>query len=280
MEIEYKDFRIETKEIDGRTVKGITAVFGNIDDGGDRIHRGSFRKTIQESMPNVQHLWQHRADEPPTAAVKELKEVGRDELPEEVRTKYPEATGGLYVAREYLETERGNEILTGIRADAITKMSIGFNAIKFDFEELQTAEQKGRVIRNLRENRLYDTSDVNWGMNSATVSNFKSLFSGGADSLLTAGTILENVLKTHWQEYEFRNIFEGVALDEVKAGRVLSARNLSKLKDALAVLEEILLVAEPPPDEIMEMALTPDFLKAKLFQRLEIASRELAMLGV
>jgi len=132
MDIEYKDFKIETKEIEGRTVKGITAVFGNIDDGGDRIHRGSFRKTIQENAVNVQHLWQHRGDEPPTAVVKELKEVGRDDLPEEVRAKYPDATGGLYVAREYLETERGNDILTGIRANAITKMSIGFNAIKFD----------------------------------------------------------------------------------------------------------------------------------------------------
>ena len=44
-------------------------------------------------------------------------------------------------------------------------MSIGYEGLKYDFE--QTPEGDAQV-RNLREIRLWDTSDVNWGMNAAT----------------------------------------------------------------------------------------------------------------
>ncbi|MCZ2079895.1 MAG: hypothetical protein LC130_33420, partial [Bryobacterales bacterium] len=43
-----------------------------------------------------------------------------------------------------------------------------------DFEEVQDGDYKGMLFRNLREVRLWDTSDVNWGMNEATVAHMKS----------------------------------------------------------------------------------------------------------
>jgi hypothetical protein len=82
------------------------------------------------------------------------------------------------VKRRYLETERGNEILAGLKADppAITEMSFGYDAVKYDFEEIKPGEEDSYpvMIRNLREVRLWDTSDVNWGMNEATVASMKS----------------------------------------------------------------------------------------------------------
>jgi hypothetical protein len=124
--------------------------------------------------------------------VLELKEVGRDELPQAVLDFAPEATGGLVVTREYLETEMGEEVLKGIDAGAITEMSFGFDVISY---ELVTEGEM--TVRNLKELRLYDTSDVLWGMNGATVST-------GAKHALPLGVIAQNLVS---------------AVAEVKAGR-------------------------------------------------------------
>jgi len=162
--MEYKSFISQTKEIEGRSVSGFAAIFGNIDLGDDRILNGAFKKTIKEGMDHIRHLWMHDSGSPPVAVIKELKEVSQSKLPDYIKEKYPEATGGLLVDREYLETPRGEEVLQGIKTGAIKEMSFGYAPIKFDFEEL-----KGKLVRNLREVRLWDTSDVNWGMNPATV---------------------------------------------------------------------------------------------------------------
>jgi len=155
-----------TKAIEGRTVTGIASVFGNIDSYGDIMHPGSFTKTIKEGMRRVRHLWQHDTFAPPIAAIKGMREVGMEELPEQVRDEFPDAIGGLEVSREYLNTERGNEVLEGIRSGAINEMSFGFNPVKEDFEDVD-----GRAVRNIREVRLWDTSDVNWGANPATAAS-------------------------------------------------------------------------------------------------------------
>jgi len=165
--MEYKSFISDFKEIDGRAVTGLAAIFGNIDLGSDRIIKGAFKKTIKEGMKHIRHLWQHSFRDPPVAAIKELKEVSRRELPAGIQDEYPEATGGLQVTREYLDTIRGNEVLQGIIAGAIKEMSFGFDPIKFDFDEEKKAPPQ--LVRNLREIRLWDISDVNWGANPATV---------------------------------------------------------------------------------------------------------------
>ena len=163
--MEYKSI-VSTKEVEGRRVAGFASVFGNIDLGADRIQKGAFKKTIKEGMDHIRHLWQHSFSDPPIAVINNLEEVSRGKLPDVIKEKYPEATGGLLVEREYLDTPRGEEVLQGITTGAIKEMSFGFDPIKFDFEEVKG---KGQLVRNLRELRLWDTSDVNWGMNPATV---------------------------------------------------------------------------------------------------------------
>lgn len=163
--MEYKAFASFTKQIEDRTVEGLSAVTGNIDSGRDRIVRGAFKKTLSEGNRAV-HLWMHDMMTPPTAAIESIKEVGKRDLPNELKERFPDATGGLLVKRTYLETPRGDEILTGIRADAIKEMSIGYDAMDFDFEEVNK-----QLVRNLKQVRLWDTSDVTWGMNAATVAS-------------------------------------------------------------------------------------------------------------
>ncbi|MCP9494072.1 MAG: hypothetical protein MSG64_06395 [Pyrinomonadaceae bacterium MAG19_C2-C3] len=154
---------------DSRTVEGIVAVHGNVDDGADRSFPGAFTKTITEGRNRAKHLWNHSFSNPPTAAILDLKEVTAADLPKEIFDYAPEATGGLYVKRQYLKTQRGDEILEGIVSSAISEMSYGYAAIKYDFETLNADTVNELRVRNLREVKLYDTSDVLWGMNYATV---------------------------------------------------------------------------------------------------------------
>jgi len=168
--MEHKTFLSMGESVDEtlRQVTGLASVTGNLDFGNDIIHAGAFLKTVQERTPNVQHLWMHNASLPPIATITNLREVGYSDLPPAVKENYPHATGGLEVSRKYLPTDRGNEVYEGIKAGAIKEMSIGFDLVKWDFEETEI-DSMDVLVRNIREVRLWDTSDVNWGMNDATV---------------------------------------------------------------------------------------------------------------
>ena len=158
------------KEIAGRSVTGIFAVHGNVDSGDDRSWPGAFSHTFQSRAGKVLHLWGHDMFNPPTAKIIGLRELTREELPFAVLEKAPMALGGAEVTREYLDTPRGNEVLACIKSGAITEMSYAYDAVKFDFEEKQNDSGMGAgKIRNLREVRLWETSDVPFGMNDATV---------------------------------------------------------------------------------------------------------------
>ena len=176
--MEFKTFESKVVDVndDERTITGISSVMGVVDAGGDLMFKGAFAKTIGENGTRVKHLWQHDFSMPPIAAVLDLKEIGRTDLPKDLKEKYPTAKGGLLVKRRYLDTPRGNEVLAGLKSSpaAINEMSFGYDAVKFDFEEIEEGEMKGNIIRNLREVKLWDTSDVNWGMNKATVANMKA----------------------------------------------------------------------------------------------------------
>jgi HK97 family phage prohead protease len=247
---EFKSFPLSVQGVEGRTVKSLFAVMGYIDDGGDRIHPKAFTKTLQEHVKRVQVLWQHDASQPPVGKPLVIKEVASADLPGEYKAQYPTATGALYGEVEYLDTPRGNEILTGIRAGAIKENSIGYDTLQYDY-----SNEKERKIRNLREVRLWDISPVNWGMQPAAI-NFK-----------------EAMVKFHMGELdipgmipEILRVFTG----ESKEGRVLSARNLEKLKQALETLNQLLFAAEPPQNDEFVKAFTQ-----QLRLRIAIAEKEL-----
>lgn len=166
---------------EGRVRKGICAVFGNVDSWGDRIMPGAFAKTIQESRARVKHLWNHDFSSPPIASIVELKEVGRDDLPEDVLAYAPEATGGLMVAREYYEDEFSSRILHAVDKGDVNEMSFGYDVLKS-----AESEENDTKIRNLVELKLFDTSDVLWGMNAATVA-------AGAKNAMPFGVIVQHL---------------------------------------------------------------------------------------
>lgn len=243
MDRQFKNLPYFKVASEGRTRKGICAVFGNIDSWGDRIMPGAFAKTIQEGRTRVKHLWNHDFSTPPIASITELKEVGRDELPEEVLTYAPEATGGLMVAREYYDTDLSNWILQSIDKGDVNEMSFGYDVLKS-----AESDENDTKVRNLVELKLFDTSDVLWGMNSATVA-------AGAKNALPIGVIAQHLIN-----------FAG----EVKAGRRNAAADMDLIKGIHGALVSLgygdCMPNEEAKSNEAEAALTStslDFLKLK-----------------
>lgn len=164
MEHEYKtlEFKVTDLDWEGRTVEGYAAAFGNIDLGGDVIHRGAFAKTLVERGNKVRFLWQHDRGEP----------IGKPvEMHEDDR--------GLFVKAIVSDTARGRDALALLRDGAISGLSIGYDAMPGATEFSKTPD--GRTIRNLKELRLWEFSLVSMPMNeAATVLALKT-----ADDLLT-----------------------------------------------------------------------------------------------
>lgn len=201
MSREFKNLQFSNikAKADGRIRTGIAAVFGNIDDWGDRIQPGAFKKTVSEGQKRVRHLWNHDSRTPPIATIKSLRELSKDELPAEVLEKAPDATGGLLVEREYYDNELANWVLDAIDKGDVNEMSFAFEVVKstYSTEEIEGTD-RSREIRELLELRLFDTSDVLWGMNSATAA------AGAKSAEMPLGLIYSNLLLINDQQKEGR----------------------------------------------------------------------------
>ncbi len=175
MERDYKSlpFTNLKAEASGRIRAGIAAVFGNVDAIGDRVMPGAFAKTLSEGAKRCKHLWNHSYQHPPIASIVELRELTRAELPTEVLEKSPDATGGLLVKREYYDVDLANWILQAIDAGDINEMSFAYDTIQSSTRTEANPDnpEKTREIRELLELKLYDTSDVLYGCNPATVAD-------------------------------------------------------------------------------------------------------------
>jgi HK97 family phage prohead protease len=147
--IEFKAVPIEFKATgDAGQYEGHFSIFGNIDDGGDIIHPGAFEKTIQERGKRVKVFYMHDWTKLIGPAPDVLQE---DSI-------------GLYAAgRLTLDSFWGKETWALMKDGALNEGSIGYEAVKFDFED-----HGGMMVRNLRENRLYEISPVPLGMNALT----------------------------------------------------------------------------------------------------------------
>lgn len=244
--------------VSDRTVTGIFSVFGNMDSYADIIHNGAFSKTLSERAGRVLHLWQHDMDAPPIALIDSIREVPRQALPAEVLMRAPTATGGAEVTRTYLDTPRANEVLTAIRSGAPLEMSFAFDAVRFDFEE--NGDSPLGVVRNLRELKLYETSDVNWGANSATVA------AKARTSTMPIGTLLHALRAA------------------MKAGARHSTRDTQLINQiAEAAIElgatSVRLIAQPDPDEERAARVAPALPVDGRERQLRVAAAALALLN-
>lgn len=195
---ERKAFKFELESTDENgEFSGYAAVFGNRDSGNDIIEKGAFTKTIVEDFDRIKILSQHNDCELPIGKPIELRE---DEK-------------GLYIRGKISNTHKGRDIQTLLKDGVLNELSIGYDAVAFDFDSTQG-------VRHLKEVRLWEVSIVTWAMNEkATVDEVKSLVE------------------------EIRT--------EAKSGKITRAR-LDALKPFIAVVRELADILGPflePPAE-------------------------------
>lgn len=170
--MEYKSlpFFATKVYVDQGIVEHIIAVMGVIDYGDDKVCSGAFTKTISERGSKIRVLDAHRTDSIMAALGKplELREIGRDELPQKMLEEYPEATGGLWAKTQFLlDTPEGKGAFTRIKQGAVDEWSYGYDSLDVEYEEV-VVDGEEKAIRLLKTIRLWEYGPVLWGMNPAT----------------------------------------------------------------------------------------------------------------
>jgi hypothetical protein len=201
------------------------------------------------------HLWQHDSSAPPTATIDRIFEVGAGDLPPAVKLYAPDATGGVAVQRTYLETPRADEVLAGLRTGAIKEMSYAYVPTRWDYEDAEEG-----FVRNLYEAEIYDTSDVNWGMNPATTADGRKAL----PLALNHDAVLAAV-----SGYIAR--YQDLAHLRAKEGRVLSGDNRKRIGEAVEALK----AAQVALQELLDA--TDPGKAARVRQQLEYRMRALSL---
>jgi len=85
-----------------------------------------------------------------------------------VTARYPEATGGLLATTQYaLKTDNGRDMFNLVAGGFLPETSIGYDALDTE-EEFREVNGEKVAIRLLKTIRLWEYSNVIWGMNPAT----------------------------------------------------------------------------------------------------------------
>ena len=145
---DLKEYNLELKAFEDdegkHKFKALGSTFGNIDSYGDIVEQGAFKKTIREAkrnnkMPKL--LWQHWSSEIP-GLITNLKETEE----------------GLIVEGEFINTTLGKDVYEQVKTGAISDMSIGFKAEKYEIDEIRKA-------RKIQQIKLYEVSFVTFPAN-------------------------------------------------------------------------------------------------------------------
>jgi HK97 family phage prohead protease len=181
------------------------------------IHPGAFAKTIQERDPGkVKILWQHRDDLPPIGAAVQLAE-SRD---------------GLLIAGKIVGTSLGEDVAKLMRAGVLNELSIGATAIKYDFED-----ESDTTVRNVREWMLHEVSVVDEGANPG---------SRVTDLMRRYDDVFWGDLAARCRDASDEEVLRIVSAPfEGHAGKVLSDRNRTLVKQAIDALQALIAAAEP-----------------------------------
>ena len=136
-------------------IEGYGAVFNNVDDGGDKILPGAFKKTIIEKLPikrikfaDFHNTW--RSSEDIIGIIEEAKE---DDY-------------GLWIKARLSKSVRAQEVREKVKDGILDALSIGYRAVKYSYEKTDENEPTVRILEELE---LFEVSVVAFGMNSLAV---------------------------------------------------------------------------------------------------------------
>lgn len=223
-------------------VEGYASVFGVIDEDGEVVDKGAFKKTTRERVPKnaVKFVDFHNSLTSSEEILGVVEEAEEDEH-------------GLWFKARLSKTERAQNVRTKIKEGILDSLSIGYDVIDDEMDR-----EDG--VRHLKELRLWEVSVVSWGANpEASVTQVKQ----------PTGKQVLSVLENYKHELK-----EGRVLSQSNYSRIQS--NVESIREAAQDLEALLDSAEPEesthrgqesqkesdePDQIhsedMEKALTP-----------------------
>jgi HK97 family phage prohead protease len=170
-------FAVKTESISEseRTFEGLLSVWG-LDLGDDVMHRGAFTDTLAE--------WKRSGDAMPLLNSHNhydvLSVIGQ-------LLEGKETSEGLWTKWEVIPGDDGDRVLTRLRPSArngrapLSKMSIGYEAVKFDMED--NARARGGMVRNLRKVTLKEGSLVIFPMAPGARINASTVKELGASEL-------------------------------------------------------------------------------------------------
>ena len=164
--MDYKtiEVNLDIKQVTSREFEGYGSIFNNVDNGGDVVMEGAFKRSLSEHMRKgtlPMMFWMHRMDQVPGV----WKTIKEDSV-------------GLYVKGELVDTQLGNEVRTLLKKKAVRGMSIGYRTLDADYDN------DGN--RLLKEVDLVEVSIVSLAMNPlATVDAVKSRLSEAGEYIPT-----------------------------------------------------------------------------------------------
>jgi uncharacterized protein len=121
--------------------EGYASIFGNRDSWDDIMVEGAFKKTLREQGNRIKVLAQHN----------QTNLIGVPKTLEEDKK-------GLFFVAKLSSTQLAKDIFTLIKDKVLTEMSIGYNPVKWEWDNDES-------VRYLKEVRLWEISPVTWAAN-------------------------------------------------------------------------------------------------------------------
>jgi HK97 family phage prohead protease len=177
--LHYKSVKVDTPKIDEQsmTVSGYLASFDNIDEAGDRLHKGCFAKSLQEhgvgsaSARKILFCWQHRTDMP----------IGQF-------ARLEEDDKGLYFEAKLDDIPLVRDtVIPQYKSGTLNQHSIGYCYVKVEHSEDEN-------VFDVYEVELYEGSVVSIGCNENTpFLGFKGLSADSITDIETQYKELEKI---------------------------------------------------------------------------------------
>lgn len=154
-------FLLKSSNDEEGTIEGYLSVFNVVDQGKDRVLKGAFKRTLQNSAKAASAnnstylfpmLWQHD-DKQPIGGVISAEEDDH----------------GLKTTAQFdMDVQRGREAYSAYKKGYMNQLSIGYDVIKKSYD--------AKGVRDLEELRLWEQSTVTFAMNEeALVTGVKTM---------------------------------------------------------------------------------------------------------
>lgn len=156
-------FAVKAADLAERTFTGLASTW-ELDAGGDIIHQGAYARTLDHWRASAKRVVP-LIDQHNYGSIRRV--VGK-------LIDAKETDEGLECTFKVVDGDDGDAVLSRISGDFINGLSIGYETIQADMEQI-TADGETTYVRHLREVKLVEISLVIWGMNEGALIDTSSV---------------------------------------------------------------------------------------------------------